>query len=341
MTLVSWLIVAGVALATGLATGAMRALALKTGLMDVPNARSSHTVPIPRGGGVTIVLGVGVGLAALCAWAALPTRWVLALAAGTAVAIIGLIDDCRPVPPVTRLLVHVGAAAWVLFALGGLPSMQIGDWLVQPGIAGYVLGIVAIVWTVNLFNFMDGIDGIAASEAAFIGTAGGAIILLRGDSTELATMAFVFAAASLGFLCWNWPPAKVFMGDVGSGFLGLFIAVLALLASETDPAAPFVWLILGGAFFVDATVTLIRRVVHNETLHQPHRTHAYQWLSRRWGAHRPVTLTVLGINLLWLLPIALLAEWLPRLAIWLAVAALLPLVLLAVVFGAGRPEKAT
>jgi Fuc2NAc and GlcNAc transferase len=192
-----------------------------------------------------------------------------------------------------------------------------------------------------LFNFMDGIDGIVASEAIFISAAGGAVMWVRGDSPVLVTIALTFSAATLGFLFWNWPPAKIFMGDVGSGFLGFFIAVMALMASETDPAALFIWLILGGAFFADATVTLFRRVARRETLHQAHRAHAYQWLSRRWGSHRPVTLAVLAVNFFWLLPIALLAAWLPRQAIWLAIAALLPLMLLAAVIGAGRPERAT
>jgi Fuc2NAc and GlcNAc transferase len=339
MTSLLWFVVAGVALVSVVVAGTVRALALKKGLIDVPNSRSSHAFPTPRGGGVAIVIGVGAGLIVLYACAELPVQWVSALAPGTVVATIGFLDDCRPVPPVTRFTVHACAAAWAMFALGGLPPIQIGGWLVQPNIAGSVLGVVAIVWTVNLFNFMDGIDGIATSEASFISAAGGAIVLVRGDSPVLATIALTFSAATVGFLFWNWPPAKIFLGDVGSGFLGFFTAVLALLSSQTDPAGPFIWLILGGAFFVDATVTLVRRIARREVFHQAHRTHAYQWLSRRWGAHRPVTQSVLAVNLFWLLPIALLAEWLPRLAIWLAIAALLPLVLLAVVSGAGRPEN--
>lgn len=341
MTISRWLVIASAALISGVVAGIVRRIAAKNGLMDVPNARSSHILPTPRGGGVSIVLAVGLGITTLAGSGAIPREWLLALAPGAAVAIIGLLDDRRPVSPVMRFSVHFCAALLTLIALSGLRPLQIGDWLVQPHISAWLLGVLAIVWVINLFNFMDGIDGIAASEAAFVSAAGGSIILLRGDAPELATIALMFAAASLGFLFWNWPPAKIFMGDVGSGFLGFFIAVMALLASETDAAALFIWLILGGAFFVDATVTLVRRVARREAFHQAHRSHAYQWLSRRWGAHRPVTLAMLAVNLFWLLPLALLAERLPRLAVWVAIAALLPLVLLALLSGAGRPEKAS
>jgi len=144
--------------------------------------------------------------------------------------------------------------------------------------------------------------------------------------------------ASAGFLCWNWPPAKVFLGDVGSGYLGYVIAVLALAAARTNPVALWVWLILGGVFFVDATMTLCRRLLRGERVFEAHRSHAYQWLARRWGSHGKVTVTVIAVNLAWLLPWSVLAMKFPQYAIVSVIAALAPLALLAPLLGSGRAE---
>jgi Fuc2NAc and GlcNAc transferase len=181
---------------------------------------------------------------------------------------------------------------------------------------------------------MDGTDGMAASEAIFVVCAGG---LLGGDR-EVAAAAVVLACACLGFLRWNWPPARIFMGDVGSGYLGYAIAVLALAAASDNPVALWVWLILGGVFFVDATVTLARRLVRGERVYQAHRSHAYQWLARRWGSHLRVTLAVLIVDMVWLLPCAAFAELHPSYAGATTLIALTPLVVLAITAGSGRRE---
>src|SRR5437763_1644121 len=144
--------------------------------------------------------------------------------------------------------------------------------------------------------------------------------------------------ACLGFLRWNWPPARIFLGDVGSGYLGYVIVVLAVAAARDNPSALWVWLILGGAFFVDATTTLIRRTLRNERVHEAHRGHAYQWLARRWGSHAKVTCAVLIVNVLWLLPCAVFATWRPSLAAATVVFAFAPLVLV-VSATSGRREN--
>ena len=151
-------------------------------------------------------------------------------------------------------------------------------------------------------------------------------------------MALILAMANAGFLVWNWPPAKIFLGDVGSGYLGYVIAVLALSAAREDPVALPVWLILGAAFFVDATVTLVRRAVRGERLHQAHRSHGYQWLARRWSSHRRVTVAFLLVNVGWLFPIAWFVSRHTELALHGVVLAIVPLVILALQAGAGRPE---
>jgi Fuc2NAc and GlcNAc transferase len=321
-------------------TGMVRRFALSHGVMDIPNERSSHTIATPRGGGLSIVLTCTTTLVVFAALGTVQSRLVIALVGGGGiVAAIGFLDDRRPMRTALRLAVHIAAAAWAVAWLGGLPAIRVGNLVFSWGWFGYVLGVFGIVWTLNLFNFMDGIDGIAASEAVFVG--GGTVLLsLQSVSTDVTAVACIFCAASAGFLIWNWPPAKIFMGDVGSGYLGYIIAVLAMAATRDNPVAVWVWLILGGAFFVDATVTLARRSLRGERLHEAHRSHAYQWLARRWGSHRRVTLSVLAVNVFWLLPAAWLATRHPQVAVWSLAGAFAPLIVLAIAVGAGVREQA-
>lgn len=334
----SLLIVVGSAAVSCLLTWIIWKLAPSRGLLDVPNERSAHRAPTPRGGGLAIVLVTTVSVAGLAALHKLDGHLLVALMGGLIVAAVGLIDDRRPLAPGPRLAAHLGAALWALAWLGGVPPLQLGDHVISFGAAGYVLGVLGIVWTMNLFNFMDGIDGIAATEAVFILWAGALLGSMSGASSESSWAAVLCGAACLGFLRWNWPPARIFMGDVGSGYLGYVIAVLALAATRDNPAALWAWLILGGVFFVDATVTLLRRLWRGERVHQAHRSHAYQWLARRWESHAKVNWAVLTVNVLWLLPCAVFATRRPGIAAATAIFALAPLVLFAVV-ASGRRER--
>lgn len=324
-----------------LLTAALRKIALARGLLDIPNPRSSHITPTPRGGGAAIVLAVTVACLGLWIRREIDGHLLAALLGGVAVAALGFVDDRYQLRAGTRLAVHVIAALWALDWLGGLPSLLVGNWSLSFGAAGYVVGTIALVWVLNLFNFMDGIDGLATSEGIFV-TWGGALVAVVAPVTNGAwPAALVVGAACAGFLVWNWPPAKIFMGDVGSGYLGYVIAVLALAEARVDPVALWVWLILGGFFWVDATMTLLRRLLRGEAIHTAHRSHAYQWLARRWGRHQRVTLTAMGINIFWLLPWAALAELYPRWVLVCTLAALTPLLILALIAGAGRRERAT
>jgi Fuc2NAc and GlcNAc transferase len=334
---VSLLIVIGSAAASCLLTYVIWKLALSRGLLDVPNERSSHGVPTPRGGGLAIVLVTAASFACLAAIHRLDGDLLAALTGGLMVAAIGLIDDRRPLPASVRLAVHFGAALWALAWLGGLPALRFGDQVISLGAAGFVLGALGIVWVMNLFNFMDGIDGIAATEATFVSWAGALLASVSPVSSQVPWAAVLLGTACLGFLRWNWPPARIFMGDVGSGYLGYVIAVLALAATRETPAALWAWLILGGVFFVDATATLLRRLLRGERVHEAHRSHAYQWLARRWGSHAKVTWAVLSVNVLWLLPCAVFAMRRPGFAAATVIFALAPLALLAVV-ASGRRE---
>jgi Fuc2NAc and GlcNAc transferase len=318
-------------------TGVMRKLAVAHGVLDVPNDRSSHRVPTPRGGGVAIALST-IAASIILVWrGALDIHLFLALTGGgIAVAFVGFLDDRRQLSARIRLAAHLAAALWALLCLGGLPPMRYGDQIVSLGWTGYVVGALGIAWTLNLFNFMDGIDGIAASEAVFIVWGGALLALLTGQSAAVPTTGLVFGAVCCGFLAWNWPPAKIFMGDVGSGYVGYVVVVLAVAAARENPVALLVWLILGGVFFCDATVTLVRRLTRGERVYEAHRTHAYQWLARRWVSHRSVTIAVSMVNLAWLFPCAWLATVYPGHAAWIVIVALAPPALLAFVAGAGR-----
>jgi Fuc2NAc and GlcNAc transferase len=334
------ILVLGIAVivASALLTLATRRRAMLRGQLDIPNLRSSHSVPTPRGGGLAIVLTASTGFVILRLLGRLsdPVLWVLLC--GLAIALIGFIDDRRPTSSAVRLAVHFGAALGAIALLGGAPPIQVGDLMLHLRAGGIALGAVSIVWTINLYNFMDGIDGIAAAEAIFVLSAAAVLSLTHGHP-KLAAPELVLAAACVGFLFWNWPPARIFMGDVGSGYLGYAIAVFALASGRDSPVASWVWLTLGGVFFVDATITLVRRALRGERLYEAHRSHAYQWMTRRWNSHRRTTLAVTAINLLWLLPIAWLETARPRHATWLAAVALAPLVALALWAGAGRSER--
>ena len=266
-------------------------------LLDVPNERSSHSVPTPRGGGLAIAFTAlgGIILAAVLHW----VDWNLTIAlvgGGAMIAAIGWIDDHRNLPALTRFAVQFISAGWAIYWLGGLPSLSIGSATLHMGVVGSILGVIGIVWAINLYNFVDGIDGLAAGEAISTGVIGGLILLAMGQ-TGLATVSLIIAAANAGFLPLNWAPARLFMGDVGSGMLGYLFAVLAI-ASENSGAMPLLlWVLLLGAFVFDATVTLCRRIAHGERWYHAHHSHAYQRMVQAGKSHAQVSSTILVINL--------------------------------------------
>lgn len=334
----SMLVLCVVALAVSATlTGVVRRYALKRQLVDVPGARSSHQLPTPRGGGVAIVL---VFLGAL-PWLTLHEGWALthsiAIGGGGAlVAMVGFLDDHAHVAARWRLAAHFLAAFWVLAWLdvGEVSALLSAG---MPEFVGFALAAVGLVWMLNLYNFMDGIDAIAGGEAVCVCLGGAALTILCAEPA-IAVALLTLVAAVGGFLVWNLPPAKIFMGDVGSGFLGLTLGSFALMAGLADRALFWAWLILLGVFVVDATWTLMRRLLRGDRVYEAHRSHAYQRASRLLGAHLPVTLAVVGINLLWLLPCA----WLVATGAvepWLGVlVSYTPLVALVIFLGAGTLE---
>lgn len=295
-----------IALASGLLTWGVRRYALAHSLMDIPNDRSSHDIPTPRGGGVSIVLTFLAGLIVLKFTGFLPVFLFWALfGSGALVSLIGWGDDRLDLPARLRLPGHFVGAVWALVWLGGLPELAVYGVEINLGIAGHILAAIYLVWLLNLYNFMDGINGIAGVEAISVCVGGVVLYMLAQEQAEgMWVLPVLLGAATVGFLFWNFPRARIFMGDAGSGFLGLVLGVLSISVGWVAPELFWGWLILLGAFIVDATVTLLRRALRGEKVYEAHCCHAYQNAAQKCGSHAPVTLVYGAINLFWLLPVA-------------------------------------
>jgi Fuc2NAc and GlcNAc transferase len=320
-------------------TGGLRQYALRHQVVDVPNARSSHSVPTARGGGVAIVVGFVLAYVVWSCAVGGGSRGLLAtlLPGSVVIAALGFWDDHRALSAKIRFPVHLLAACWAVYRLGGWPVLDLGFASFAWGWVGSVVAVLAIAWSINLYNFMDGIDGLAGMETVFVGGVGGLLVWYAGaDGMPL----WLLAAAAAGFLVMNWPPARIFMGDAGSGFLGYVFAVMALHATVARDTTIWPWVILLGVFGVDATLTLLRRAWRGIRVTDAHRTHAYQWAARRAGGHLPVTIGVLGLNLVLLAPAAWLVIVRPELSLPITGVCVVLLVGLAWKFDAGLPEKA-
>ena len=312
MSLVAVILVLCVLLAWGIAAW-VRHRADTLRLVQIPNHRSAHVQPTPNGGGLGIV--VAGSLAGI--YLAFRTGWMLGgfvLALGAVVAVVGLRDDIKHIKARLRLGIQVAVCACFLVALGDLPGFTIDAGLefTVPGWAISGLLLFAGVWWINLFNFMDGIDGLAGAQAVFMLVAG-AILAAVGNPDVLASSLWALmlsvAAATVGFLLINWPPAKIFMGDTGSTWLGFMIFALSMLTVQTGWMNYGAWLVLGAVFITDASITLLARMLRGERWHEAHSQHAYQRLARRWqgdrkAGHRTVTVLIVMVNLLWLAPMA-------------------------------------
>jgi Fuc2NAc and GlcNAc transferase len=319
-------------------TGAMRRYALSRKLMDIPNMRSSHSIPTPRGGGVAIVLTFL--LVAGLAWqqGILPLSILCCLAgAGGIVAIVGFLDDLGHIAARWRLLAHFVAAAVALYWLNGMPPLDLGVTQVSAFWIVNALGLFYLVWLLNLYNFMDGIDGLAAFQAVTTCLSACLLYRLTGHAELMAPPALL-AMAVTGFLIWNFPPAKIFMGDAGSGFLGLALAVMAIQAASSLADYFWVWCILMGVFIVDATFTLCRRCLSGSKVYEAHRTHAYQYAARRTGSHLIVTAAVVMINFFWLLPVSAAVLFWGLNGVVGVVVSYVPLIFLAIRYQAGQKE---
>ena len=274
-----------------LLTGLVRRYALAGAVLDLPNARSLHSAPVPRGGGLALippVLVVALGEVLLRGEGLRPTL-IFASGAGL-LALLGWSDDQRPLSARARFAVQFLILGLCLYALWWTAASPFGS--------GCLLLLPVMVWFVNLYNFMDGSDGHAGVQA-LAGGLGIAMLATLEGMPGIAVTGMAIAGASLGFLYWNWSPARIFMGDVGSYFLGGAFALLILRAGLAG-STPWPWLLLFVPFITDATCTLLWRMAHGVRWWEAHREHAYQRLILGGWSHRRVAGWCLAINLcLW------------------------------------------
>jgi len=276
-------------------------------LIDVPNSRSSHASPTLKGGGVVIMFTFIAFLMGLYYLDILSSKIYLDLVmCSCVIGLVGFMDDIKEVNPRIRLVIHFLTAAIGLYLLNGFKEVLfLGD-TVNLGLLGNVLAMIYIVWFLNLYNFMDGIDGIASLQAITVCGAFAFINFWIFPSFDLWKVSLLFTSCILGFLYWNFPKAKIFLGDTGSGFIGLFLALFSIEASNNQPVLLWVFLILMSVFLVDATLTLFYRIYNNEVIFKAHSSHAYQKATTIFNSHILVTNFICLINLLWLFPMAFL-----------------------------------
>ena len=263
---------------------------IKKSLVASVNERSSHTTPTPHGGGIALCLTWFIGLVYLYFIGEIEPSLFYALLFGAIISIVSFFDDIYELSPKLRLIIQATVAIGGLYFLGGFETFTFGIFDIQNPILTNVFAFFMIIWFINLYNFLDGINGYAGSEAVFLALAG--FVLFGGNHF------LVLGVAVLGFLYWNWNKAKIFMGDVGSTLLGYNIAIFTIYYANQEATNFWIWIILFGLFWFDATLTLVRRKRNKEKLSQAHKKHAYQRLTQSGWSHFKVTNYSIGINLI-------------------------------------------
>ena len=262
----------------------------KTSVLDIPNERSSHSVPTPRGGGLAIVVTWYAGITFLFLFHRLDPKLYYALLSGALLAVISLVDDFVDLNPSIRFITQFVTSIIAFLILGGFEPINIGAFVFDYKIILYPLVIVGMVWFINLYNFLDGIDGYASVEAISISL----IFLFLTGSPVLP----VLIACTLGFLIWNWPKAKIFMGDVGSTQLGFIIIVMGIYFHNRNVISFIEWIILLSPYWFDATLTLFLRWRNKEKLSKAHCKHIYQRLVQSGFSQRSIDLLLVSLNLI-------------------------------------------
>ncbi|QDT99923.1 MraY family glycosyltransferase [Gimesia aquarii] len=326
--------------------------ATRVGLISEPTERCAHVNPTPKGGGLAFVISFLAILGLLYSWNYITGTFVLSIGLGSFfIALIGFFDDCLQLSAKLRLITQLLIITATLFVFSPLPQIELLGLKFNSPWLSWILITLLLVWWLNLFNFMDGIDGLASLESIYILLSAIILIGLHGTLSNEETLIIVLLFASLiGFISFNWAPAKIFMGDAGSTFLGYVLEMIALITIMNGSLNLWTWLILSGVFWVDATSTLFRRMLHGQRWYQAHNSHVYQKVSRwlefvdgtdkgRIVAHRKVTLYILIINVFWLFPLAGITLVWPEWGLLILGIAWAPLLFLALYFGAGTQQE--
>src|SRR5574344_233264 len=263
---------------------------IKKSLVATINERSSHSVPTPHGGGIALAITWFIGLFYLYFIGEISSNLFYALLFGAVISIVSFFDDIYELSPKIRLIAQAIVAIGGLYFLGGFETLTFGIFDIENQIFTNIFAFFMIIWFINLYNFLDGINGYAGSEAIFLALAG--FLLFSGNHF------LVLAVSVLGFLFWNWNRAKIFMGDVGSTLLGYNIAIFTIYYANEESTNFWIWIILFGVYWFDATLTLIRRKLNKEKLSQAHKKHGYQRLTQAGWSHYKVTNYSIGLNMI-------------------------------------------
>lgn len=268
----------------------IRKLAIRKSILDFPNERSSHKIPTPKVGGLAIAVVWFAGLFYLYITDKIEYRLFFGFIPGAILVVIGIIDDIIAIRPLYRLIFQLIVSCIAVTVIGGLEKIDFGFFTLENKLILSVFAVVGIIWFINLFNFLDGIDGYIGMEVVFITSS--ALVLFND------TVAAILLMATLGFLIWNWQPARIFMGDAGSTLLGFNMAIFSVYYQNTSKSSLIIWLMLSSVFWFDATLTLLRRLKRREPLIIPHKKHAFHRIVQSGFSHQKTVIFAFFLNLI-------------------------------------------
>jgi glycosyltransferase WbpL len=310
-----------VAIVSGVITNFIRYISIKKKLYDIPNDRSSHDTPKPKGGGLAIVLILLITIVGLFFNQQIDFDISISLLIGLGiVAAVGFVDDYKNLSVSIRALVYVFAAAFSIYSIGGINVLSINNYQIQLNFFGLFLAMLYVVWVTNLYNFMDGTDGFAAIQTICVCIFCGLLFYLTAN-TAFTILLLCLVASTIGFLYWNWSPAKIFMGDVGSCTIGFLFGLLSIYTEKQGIITISVWLILLSPFFGDATYTLLKRMANREEWYEAHNSHAYQKLYQLGISHSKLAFALLITNITIIWPFAYFAHLYKNLELTMLVSA--------------------
>ena len=308
-----------------------RSFAINKEIISNPNTRSLHSKFKPRGGGIVFSLVSVFIITVLGVLGILSFEMLMVFGLGAFCAtLFGFIDDVYDINASIKLVIQLALSIWILVWFD-VNKLTILSWL--PFWVSLILCCFLLVWMINLFNFMDGIDGMAVSGTIFACLTLIVTILLSNGFSSIIIIFSLLLFSCLGFLIYNWPPASIFMGDSGSIFLGYFFGALIMISLIGGDISIWTWLIVFSYFFGDTNVTIVMRLILSKKWYKPHRSHGYQNLARIFDNHKKVTVGVLVYNLIYILPLAVLSVVMPLKAQFFSILALSPVILLTLWFG--------
>jgi Fuc2NAc and GlcNAc transferase len=308
-----------------------RSFAIKNSIKAIPNNRTLHFKSVPSGGGV-VFSSLFVSIIVLLEILQIISLDILmVIGIGGLIAILfGLTDDIFDISAPIKFFIQSILAAWSIFWLDGGALVEVA-WI--PLWISWLVSWFMLVWMINLYNFIDGVDGMAASGAVFIPLTLIVVLLIKGESSDLVVLLSVLGISSLGFLIYNWPPASIFMGDSGSVFLGYVFGTLIIKTTMTGEVSIWSWIIVFAYFVSDTVVTQILRIILVKKWWHAHRSHAYQNLARITESHLKVTGGVTIYNLFWIFPLTIWSSLVPELSLIAVLLAVIPAIVVACKYG--------